>query len=61
MGIIKKYLTESFELEHAQPSLQVELNSVRIKKIESVNEYTNRVEKLYYKLCDTKSGNIKTK
>lgn len=49
---IIKYLTDSFESQHTASSLQIELNSVGMKYNESVNEYSNREEKLNYKLCD---------
>lgn len=49
---IKKYLTDSFESEHKASSLQIELNSVRMRSNENANQYTNRVEKLFYKSCD---------
>uniref|UniRef100_A0A2S2Q6E7 CCHC-type domain-containing protein n=1 Tax=Sipha flava TaxID=143950 RepID=A0A2S2Q6E7_9HEMI len=49
---VKKYLTDSFEAQHTASSLQVELNSVKQKYNESINDYNKRVENLYYKLCN---------
>ncbi|XP_025202286.1 uncharacterized protein LOC112599562 [Melanaphis sacchari] len=32
-------------------SLQIQLNSIKMRNGEDVNDYCHRVEKLYYKLC----------
>jgi hypothetical protein len=48
---IKSYLTDAFEDITTASTLQIQLNSIRMRNNEDVNEYCHRVEKLYYKLC----------
>lgn len=47
---IKKHLKDAFESQLSASSLQIELNSVKMKYDNDVNTYLNRVEKLYFKL-----------
>ena len=54
---IKKYLTDTFEVQHSISSLQLELNSAKMRFNEDVNTYSDRVEKLYYKLSDMNTLN----
>jgi TPP-dependent pyruvate/acetoin dehydrogenase alpha subunit len=54
---IKKYLTDTFEAQHSASALQIELNSIKMLQGENVNTYTNRVEKLFYKLSDMSTAN----
>jgi len=49
---IKKYLEEAFESQYSASALQLQLNSVKMNQGESINSYTERVEKLFYKLCN---------
>ncbi|KAF0702608.1 Uncharacterized protein FWK35_00037989, partial [Aphis craccivora] len=48
---IKSYLTDAFEDTTTASSLQIQLNSIKMCNDEDVNDYYNRVKKLYYKLC----------
>ncbi|KAF0712052.1 myb-like protein D [Aphis craccivora] len=48
---IKSYLTDAFEDTTSASSLQIQLNSIKMRNDEDVNDYCHRVEKLYYKLC----------
>lgn len=48
---IKSYLTDAFEDTTTASSLQIQLNSIKMRNDEDVNDYCHRVEKLYYKLC----------
>jgi hypothetical protein len=49
---IKKYLTDAFEVQRSISSLQLEFNSAKMRFNEDINTYSDRVEKLYYKLND---------
>jgi hypothetical protein len=49
---VEKYLIDSFEAQHTASSLQVELNSAKMKYNESINDHNKRVENLYNKLCN---------
>ncbi len=48
---IKSYLTDAFEDTTTASSLQIKLNSIKMRNDEDVNDNCHRVEKLYYKLC----------
>ncbi|KAE9529193.1 hypothetical protein AGLY_011989 [Aphis glycines] len=48
---IKSYLMDAFEDTTTASSLQIQLNSIKMRHGEDVNDYCHRVEKLYYKLC----------
>ncbi|KAE9523951.1 hypothetical protein AGLY_015598 [Aphis glycines] len=48
---IKIYLMDAFEDTTTASSLQIQLNSIKMRHGEDVNDYCHRVEKLYYKLC----------
>ncbi|KAE9523130.1 hypothetical protein AGLY_016471 [Aphis glycines] len=48
---IKSYLMDAFEDTTTASSLQIQLNSIKMRHGEDVNAYCHRVEKLYYKLC----------
>ncbi|XP_022164722.1 uncharacterized protein LOC111029830 [Myzus persicae] len=54
---IKSYLTDAFEDLTTASSLQIQLNSIKMRNGEDVNEYCHRVEKLYYKLCTASTLN----
>lgn len=54
---IKTYLTDAFEDLTTASSLQIQLNSIRMRQGEDVNDYCHRVEKLYYKLCTVSTLN----
>ncbi|KAE9523082.1 hypothetical protein AGLY_016520, partial [Aphis glycines] len=49
---IKKILRGAFEQQLSPQTLQIGLNSVRMKNDEDVLTYTGRVEQLYYNLCN---------
>ncbi|XP_050065199.1 uncharacterized protein LOC126554140 [Aphis gossypii] len=49
---IKSYLSDAFEDTTTASSLQIQLNSIKMRHGEDVNDYCHRVEKLYYKLCN---------
>lgn len=49
---IKKYLEGTFESQYSASSLQLQINSIKMNNEESVNAYTDRSEKLFYKLCN---------
>ena len=49
---IKKYLSEAFESQYSASSLQLQINSIKMNLGETVNSYTERIEQLYYKLCN---------
>lgn len=57
---IKQLLLNTFESKHTSASLQVQLNSVKMRENEDVPTYTNRVEELFYKLSNACTAN-KTK
>ncbi|KAL4126486.1 hypothetical protein QTP88_010708 [Uroleucon formosanum] len=48
---MKLVLLDAFEPQRSTSSLQVALNSVRMRNNEDVGTYARRVEELYYKLC----------
>ena len=54
---IKSYLTDAFEDTTTASTLQIQLNSIRMRNNEEVNEYCHRVEKLYYQLCTVSTLN----
>jgi len=54
---IKSYLTDAFEDTVTASTLQIQLNSIRMRNNEEVNEYCHRVEKLYYQLCTVSTLN----
>lgn len=54
MGKNKKKLKKAFKSQLLASDFQIELNSVKLKYNEDVNSYSNRVEELYFKLCNAK-------
>ncbi|KAL4088859.1 hypothetical protein QTP88_023943 [Uroleucon formosanum] len=48
---IKLILLDAFEPQRTASSLQVALNSVRMRNNEDVSSYAHRVEQLYFNLC----------
>ncbi|KAE9521267.1 hypothetical protein AGLY_018330 [Aphis glycines] len=54
---IKKILRGAFEQQLSPQTLQIGLNSVRMKNDEDVLTYTGRVEQLYYNLCNATLAN----
>jgi hypothetical protein len=54
---IKSYLTDAFEDKTTASSLQIQLNSIKMRNDEDVNDYCHRVERLYYKLCTASTLN----
>jgi hypothetical protein len=48
---IRKYLEDAFESKYSASALQMQLNSVKMDFKETVSSYTDRVEKLFFKLC----------
>ncbi|KAE9542468.1 hypothetical protein AGLY_003329 [Aphis glycines] len=54
---IKKLLRGAFEQQLSPQTLQIGLNSVRMKNDENVLTYTGRVEQLYYNLCNATLAN----
>ena len=49
---IKNYLKEAFESHSSEQTLQLQLNSLKMNFGESVNNYSDRCEKLFYQLCN---------
>lgn len=54
---IKKILRGAFEQQLSPQTLQIGLNSVRMRNDEDVLTYTGRVEQLYYNLCNATLAN----
>ncbi|KAE9523302.1 hypothetical protein AGLY_016250, partial [Aphis glycines] len=54
---IKKILRGAFEQQLSLQTLQIGLNSIRMKNDEDVLTYTGRVEQLYYNLCNATLAN----
>lgn len=48
---IRKYLEETFESQYSATSLQLQINWIKMNQGKTVNAYTDRIEKLFFKLC----------
>ncbi|XP_060860128.1 putative uncharacterized protein DDB_G0286901 [Metopolophium dirhodum] len=57
---IKLILLDAFEPQQSTSSLQVALNSVRMRNNEDVGAYARRVEQLFYNLCIASTKNKST-
>lgn len=51
-------MLDAFEQKHSASALQLQINSVRMGQNEDVNSYSDRVEKLYYKIYSANTENI---
>jgi len=45
---IKKYLSDAFEDQNTATALKIQLKSIKMQNGESVNDFCNHVEKLYF-------------